>query len=290
MEQAHRHGRVQRHIRRRRLTTLGVFDSGVGGLSVLRELQIQLPSISCVYVADNAFAPYGERDVASIQDRAQTITAYLRQHHGIKALVIACNTATAHAVEAVRASHPGLPIIGVEPALKPAAAQSASGQIGILATRGTLSSNRFIRLRSQVESQSAHPVHFWPQACDGLADAIERHRLDEVQALGQRYVSNLFNAGPLAHGIDTIVLGCTHYPFALGALQAAATGREVRFLETGMPVAKRTRELLAPMMSLESEAGNTLRPILLSTGDPASLSGAAQRWIDPMLLAQRVSI
>ncbi|AOW13694.1 hypothetical protein LPB72_12020 [Hydrogenophaga crassostreae] len=272
------------------MTTLGVFDSGVGGLSVLRELQKQLPTVSCVYVADSAFAPYGERDVATIQARAQTITTYLRLHHGIKALVIACNTATAHAVEAVRATHPDLPIIGVEPALKPAAAQTVSGHVGILATRGTLSSERFLRLRTQVESSSSRTVHFWPQACDGLADAIERNRLEEVQALGQRYMTSLFNAGPQAKNIDTIVLGCTHYPFALETLQSAALGHGVRFLETGLPVARRARELLVPMMPPEPEPGLVLPPTLFSTGDATGLSGAAQRWIDPKLFAHTVSI
>ena len=275
------------------MTTLGVFDSGVGGLSVLRDLLGQLPTANHVYLADNAFAPYGERDVATIQARTQWVTDYLRRHHQIDALVVACNTATAHAIDALRVSHPDLPIVGVEPALKPASALSRSGHVGVLATRGTLESPRFDRLRRQVASQSTkHPLHFWPQACDGLADAIECDRPDDVQTLCLRYVASLFDAGPKAQRIDTVVLGCTHYPFAIDALQSAAQtvflGREVRFLDTGLPVAKRTRELLIPLMSPKAMANPVTPPILLSTGNPAGLTRAAQRWIDPALTAHAV--
>ena len=290
MEQAHRLGRIQRHHRRRRLITLGVFDSGVGGLSVLREVQTQLPSLPCVYVADNAFAPYGEREVETIQQRTQQITAYLRQHWQINALIIACNTATAHAIDALRTSHPDLPIIGVEPALKPAAAQSESGQVGVLATRRTLSSERFHRLQRQVETHSPRAVQFWSEACDGLADAIERNRSEDVEALCQRYVSKLLNAGAEAKRIDTVVLGCTHYPFALEALQAAARSHTVRFIDTGMPVAKRAHDVLAPLMDTVLKSGPAQLPTLLTTGNAAGLSSAAQRWISPLLQAHAIAI
>jgi glutamate racemase len=287
MEQAHRLWRVQRHLGDRRLTTLGVFDSGVGGLSVLRELLHQLPSAQCVYVADNAFAPYGERDVATIQERASWVTSQLREQHQIDALVIACNTATAHAVDGLRALHPDLPIVGVEPALKPAAAISATGQVGVLATRGTLNSARFDKLRQQVSLPSLPSLQFWPQACDGLADAIERDDQAEVQMLCGRYVAKLFEAGPQAHRIDTIVLGCTHYPFAIDALQKAAAGRHVRFMDTGLPVARRARELMGMALTAPAESRPYQTPSLFSTGDPTALSKVAQRWIDPSLRAHR---
>jgi glutamate racemase len=272
------------------LITLGVFDSGVGGLSVLRDLQTQLPTVPLVYVADNAFAPYGERDTTTIQQRAHRVTAYLRDRHQIDALVIACNTATAHAIDALRATHPDLPIIGVEPALKPAAVQSASGQVGVLATRGTLNSERFHRLRTQVTSQNTPPVHFWLQACDGLAHAIEHDEVDEVRTLGQRYVSRLFNLGPGAQRIDTLVLGCTHYPFALEALQSATQGHEVCFIDTGMPVAKRARDLLLPLLPTASSPNPPTLPTLLSTGEASALTSAARRWIHPVLHARGVII
>ena len=266
----------------------------MGGLSVLRDLWSQLPNVNHVYVADTAFAPYGERDVAAIEARSHVIAEYLRHHHRIDALVIACNTATAHAIDALRARHPDLPIVGVEPALKPASGMSASGHVGVLATRGTLSSQRFERLRRQVESQSAKPLFFWPQACDGLADAIERDSHDEVQALCQRYVASMLEAGPQAHRIDTIVLGCTHYPFAIDALQAATQTalpeQQVLLLDTGLPVAKRARELLTPLMLPVAAHRPAAPPILLSTGNPAALSNAARRWISSELTAFAVAI
>lgn len=274
------------------MITLGVFDSGVGGLSVLRDLLTELPGVRCVYVADNAFAPYGERDVATLQDRARKVTAYLRRQHAVNALVIACNTATAHAIDALRIEHPDLPIVGVEPALKTASALSASGHIGVLATRATLSSQRFERLRCQVESHSAKPLHFWPQACDGLADAIERDRLEDIQILCERYMAALLGAAPQAQQIDTVVLGCTHYPFAIDALQSAAQkeaeGQVLRLLDTGLPVAKRARDLLMPLASPISTI--SMPPLLLSTGDPAALTKAGQRWIDTALTARNIEI
>jgi glutamate racemase len=270
------------------LITLGVFDSGVGGLSVLRDMQTLLPTVPSVYVADNAFAPYGEREVATIQQRTHQITDHLRRHWGIKALVIACNTATAHAIDGLRMCHPDLPIIGVEPALKPAAAMSVTGQVGVLATRRTLSSERFHRLQREVEAKSGPDVRFWSQACDGLADAIERNQTDEVSRLCQRYIANLFNGGPSAKLIDTIVLGCTHYPFAIEALQAATLGQTIRFIDTGLPVARRVREVLEPLLKETSATAPPQVLTLLSTGDAAGLSSAGQRWINPLLVAHSI--
>ncbi|MEZ5705508.1 MAG: glutamate racemase [Burkholderiaceae bacterium] len=290
MEQAHRVRRVQGHSRGGRPITLGVFDSGVGGLSVLRDLQALMPNLPLVYVSDNAFAPYGEREVKTIQERTHKVTEYLRQDCDIKALVIACNTATAHAIDALRASHPDLPIIGVEPALKPAAALSASGHVGVMATRRTLGSDRYHRLQRQVETQSTRPLHFWSQPCDGLADAIENNRLDDVQRLCDRYVSELFSVGPQMSGIDTVVLGCTHYPFAMDALQKAAAKRPVRFLDTGIPVAKRTRDVLGPLLEGIDPGYRSPQPTLLTTGDEVGMGLAAQRWIHPSLSAQKVRI
>jgi glutamate racemase len=272
------------------LITLGVFDSGVGGLSVLRDLQQLMPNLPIVYAADNAFAPYGEREVDTIQQRTHVVTEFLRDHWGIKALVIACNTATAHAIDALRASHPDLPIIGVEPALKPAAALSTTGQVGVLATRRTLSSDRYHRLQHQVEQQSERALHFWSQPCDGLADAIENNRLEDVRSLCKRYVTELFNAEPQASGIDTVVLGCTHYPFAMNSLQEAAGSRRVQFLDTGVPVAKRTRDVINPLLHDCDPGDLAPLPTLLTTGNAAGLSQAAQRWIHPTLRAQTVQI
>lgn len=255
---------------------VGVFDSGVGGLSVLRSLVETLPGVPFVYVADQAHAPYGEKTRAEIEQRARRIAQGLREQYGVGALVVACNTATAQAVDAIRAEHPDLPIVGVEPALKPAATQSASGCIGVLATRGTLNSERFARLREAVIAQSARPVHVITQACDGLANAIERgeHRL--INQLVQRHVQSLLAANTSGRVIDTVVLGCTHYPFAADVIQTHCPPG-VRLIDTGLPVARRTQQVLGLVEAVHSVAVEP--PVLLSTGAPAALQRAAERWL-----------
>lgn len=254
---------------------VGVFDSGVGGLSVLRALVQTMPSVPFVYVADQAHVPYGEKSRAAIEQRARAIAEGLRRQFGISALVVACNTATAHAVDAIRAEHPDLPIVGVEPALKPAAAMSISGCIGVLATRGTLSTERFAKLRAAVIAQTAAPLHLFSQACDGLADAIERGDAAQIERLCQIHIQCLLAANTTGLAMDTIVLGCTHYPFAADAIQAQCPPG-VRLLDTGLPVARRTQQVLGLTGADRPPAPP---PRLLSTGDPRGLQAAAARWL-----------
>ena len=257
------------------MTTIGVFDSGVGGLSVLRALRVEMPQARLVYLADNAFAPYGERTPAWVAGRSAAIARHLRQAHAIDTLVVACNTATALAIDTLRAAHPDLPIVGVEPALKPAAAMSRTHHIGVLATRGTLGSARFARLRDKLMATSPRPLQFHCQPCDGLADAIERHDQPAVQALCERYVNEMRHKAGGPNAIDTLVLGCTHYPFAMHELSRLC-GPNVSLVDTGVAVARRTREVLgaeAPQPSSLTE------PLLLTTGDPAALTRAAHRWL-----------
>lgn len=265
------------------MKTVGVFDSGVGGLSVLRALLAELPGVRFIYVADSAFAPYGERSVDEVTDRSERITAWLRHTHHIDALVVACNTATALAIDSLRAIHPELPVVGVEPALKPAAAMSRTHHIGVLATRGTLNSERFARLRTQLESTSSSPVDFICQPCDGLADAIERGDLQMQQTLCKRYVTALREHAP--GDMDTVVLGCTHYPFAAKVL-AQLLGPDVALVDTGEAVARRTRDVV----NLPGPTNaNTTPPILFSTGDPAALSRAAERWLGLRTRAEKLA-
>lgn len=255
------------------MKTVGVFDSGVGGLSVLRALLAELPGTRFVYVADSAHAPYGERAATEVASRSHRITAHLREVHAIDALVLACNTATAHAVDGLRARHPDLAVIGVEPALKPAAALSASGRIGVLATRGTLGSARFAQLLERQVSATTRPLHFSCQPCDGLADAIERHDATTTLALCERYVTDLRRrAGP---EMDTLVLGCTHYPFAADLLSRLC-GAQVTLVDTGAPVARRTRDVLGESVASNSRA---MTPVLLTSGSTQALAQAAQRWL-----------
>jgi glutamate racemase len=268
------------------LKTIGVFDSGVGGLSILRALLAEMPRARYVYLADGAHSPYGERSADQVADRAHRITEGLRAHFGIDVLVVACNTATALAIEGLRAEHPQWPIVGVEPALKPAAALTRTGHVAVMATRGTVESERYARLRLRLEQASPEPLHFSSQACDGLADAIERDDRPAIQDLCRRYWSALQAREAEDAPIDTLVLGCTHYPFAADVIQSL-TGPAVALVETGAPVARRTRAVLGGDDGDAAEERNDGRVTLLSTSDPAPLSRAASRWLGLDLPGQK---
>lgn len=270
---------------------IGVFDSGIGGLSVLQALRLELPHEQFVYLADSAHAPYGERGDAFVQARTHEIARYLRREHQIKALVIACNTATAAAVDALRAEMPDLPLIGVEPAIKPAAQSSQTGHVGVMATRGTVESRRFAKL---LQEHGRH-VQFHVQACDGLASAIEQStwQLDgaeselKIKALCQDYTKRLGHFGLTTGDIDTLVLGCTHYIFVKEQLRALL-GPEVQLIDTGAAVARQTRRLLEQRQQLQQAEGADSQKVtecssaqirLLTTGSLAALQAAALRWL-----------
>ena len=284
---------------------IGVFDSGVGGLSVLRALLAAMPHERFVYLADSANAPYGERGDAFVAARTHAITEYLCQQHHIKALVVACNTATAAAIHEVRSSHPELPLVGLEPAVKPALAVTKTGHVGVIGTRGTLTSAKFGKLMASLADQA----HFVVQPCDGLAHAIERSvalpaaapgspvHATETGALCERYVQAMGSFGKGPGQMDTLVLGCTHYIFVAHELRALV-GPEVQFIETGEPVARQTRRLLeaAGLLALPPSEQPTSpegpEPVqLLTTGPVAMMQAAAQRWLNlPTRLCQNVSV
>lgn len=271
------------------MTTIAVFDSGVGGLSVLKALQVAIPQGEFVYLADSGYAPYGERGEAWVDGRCQEITAWLTQRFSLDALVVACNTATAAAIDRMRAAHPHLPMVGVEPGLKPALALTRSGHIGVMATRGTLDSQRFAQLLNKVGSYASHPPHTvqWHlQACNGLADAIERNDNGRIEALCTQHCTALMAQAEAAGGrLDVVVLGCTHYPFARHTI-AKVLGPDVALVDTGDAVARHTQWRLGPSATSDAASiGTTPPPLLLSTGQADNLSRAAQRWL-PMPAAQ----
>ena len=254
---------------------------------MLRALQAELPHERFVYLADSGHAPYGERGDAFVLARSQAIAAHLRLSHGIKALVVACNTATAAAVHALRAQHAGLIVVGVEPALKPAVAATRTGRIGVIATRGTLASAKFAGLLQPLQARAA----FVLQACDGLARAIEQgsENAIEIEALCERYTSAMGRFGTEPGALDTLVLGCTHYVFAQDLLRRHV-GAGVHLVETGAPVARHARRLLAQagLLAADQVLGG-LR--LFSTGDPARLHAAAARWLHaPAARADAVAV
>jgi glutamate racemase len=198
---------------------IGVFDSGVGGLSVLRAIRDELPGEHLVYVADSGCAPYGERSAAFVVERALTITEFLVRQ-GAKAIVVACNTATGAAVESLRARFT-IPIVAIEPAVKPAAARTQSRVVGVLATTGTLSSPNVGKLLANYGAD----VEFVIQPCPGLADRVEKGDLDSGQTreLVRRYVQPI-----VGKGADILVLGCTHYPFLRPIIEEVAGPSSIR--------------------------------------------------------------
>lgn len=251
-----------------------MFDSGIGGLSILRALRAELPFENFVYVADSGHAPYGERDDCFVVGRSRAITAHLLTQHHIKALVIACNTATAAAIHLLRQEQAGLPIIGVEPALKPAVACSTTRRIGVMATRGTLGSAKFRTLVESLASQA----DFVCQPCDGLADAIERQDTTKIIALCIQYTRAMGQFGTNSGQIDTLVLGCTHYPFASEYL-SKLVGPDVRLVDNGGPVARQTRRRLTALSPDDVPGHLPGHCVLLTTGDGATLQHAAQQWL-----------
>ncbi len=253
---------------------IGVFDSGIGGLSILKALRAQMPRERFVYFADSAHTPYGPKGDAFVIDRSRAITQQLIDDHGIKALVIACNTATAAAIAALRAEHPSLPIIGVEPALKPAVAVSRTKRIAVLATQGTLQSDKFLALKASLASQAEFiciPGH-------GLAEMIERsvdhdNTTDLIAKIAQLHCGGGL-LDDLNSPIDTLVLGCTHYPLVLPHFQNAV-GQSVTIVDNGQAVA---RQVAQRVVACDSPALEAQRLVLLSSDSAHRLPQAVARW------------
>jgi glutamate racemase len=213
---------------------IGVFDSGVGGLSVLREIRRELPAEDLAYVADSGYAPYGDRSEEYVRGRAVVIMEFLRTMDA-KAVVVACNTATGIAVDALRAGY-NLPIVAIEPAVKPAAAGSRSRVVGVLATTQTLAGPKFARL----VSTHAGEVEVLTQAAPGLVDQVEAGQLNSAstRSLVEQYLRPM-----LEKGADTIVLGCTHYPFLEDVIRDVA-GPDITVIDSAVPVARELRRRL----------------------------------------------
>ena len=253
---------------------IGVFDSGIGGLSILKALRAEMPQENFVYFADSAHNPYGDKADAFVIARSTSITQQLIDQHHIKALVVACNTATAAAIHLLRADYPGLPIIGVEPALKPAVAVSQTKRIAVLATRGTLHSAKFLALKASLASQA----EFICTPCDGLADLIENHTLadntTDLIAACAVFTKTTGRFGNENADIDTLVLGCTHYPLVLPVFNQLV-GPEVHIVDNGQAVARQVAKLVQPVA-----AGLTAGKLTLLSSQPqSSLTQAAARWL-----------
>lgn len=259
-------------------SSLGIFDSGVGGLSVLAALRRQLPGHPLLYLADSAHAPYGDRDTPHVLRRSQRIVEHL-VGQGARLVIVACNTATALAIDQLRRDFPEVDFVGVEPGVKPAALASAAKRIAVMATPATLASPRYADLVARhAPGCEVHPV-----PCAGLAAAIEQGEAgrDEVERLLDRYCAPLNMLGA-----DTVVLGCTHYPFVAERI-ASRLQPGIALLDTADAVARRTATLLGQL------APPSARPATLhlqTTGDPALLTRMALVGLGEALPAARVDV
>jgi glutamate racemase len=216
------------------LSTIGIFDSGIGGLSILNEALHQAPGHHYIYLADSYYAPYGEKSAEWIADRSLKLSTWLI-HAGCEVIVVACNTATARAISKIRETFPNVPIIGVEPGIKPAAMVSKKKLVGVLATQNTLESDKF---RSLLRSMG-EDCEFISQAGIGLVPLIEDGILSgpQVEILLKQYIEPMLN-----QGADTLVLGCTHYPFLISSIKTLF-GNQLDIIDTSEAVVRQMNRL-----------------------------------------------
>ncbi len=257
---------------------VGVFDSGVGGLSVLGAVRTELPSEDLVYVADSGYAPYGDKPREYIEARAIAIVEFLRTHD-VKAVVVACNTATGAAVDTLRNRYP-MPIVAMEPPLKPAVTTTKSGIVGVLATTSTLSSAKFLKL---VDAHGKG-AQILIQPCPGLVECVERGDLAGAQtrALVERFV------GPLRErGADTIVLGCTHYPFVRPVIEELM-GPEALVFDPASAVARELRRRLS-VRSLLTDEGRQGRTTYWTSGNTDYAGRVMSQLVGESVEAQSMS-
>lgn len=260
---------------------VGIFDSGVGGFSVLREVRALLPEERVVYVADFAHLPYGSRSLAEVRDYAAGITRFLLRRRA-KVIVLACNTASAAALHELRRLFPVVPFVGMEPAVKPAAANTATGVVGVLATPATFQGE----LYASVVQRFARGKTVLEQVCPGLVEQIEAGDL-AGPATRTRLESALRPL--LARGMDTLVLGCTHYPWVIPLIREIA-GPGLRIIDPAPAVARQVRTVLDSCGLRRTGAGAAAPPVLyLTTGPAAPLRRLATRLLgDPRPQVQRV--
>lgn len=217
------------------ISPIGIFDSGVGGLSVLREIRRQLPYEPLIFLADQAHVPYGPRPIEEVRGFAVAISRYLRRH-GAKLVVVACNAASAAALHYLRQTYPEVPFVGMEPAVKPAAEQTQSGVVGVLATPATFQG----ALYASVLERFTQGVTVLQHTCPGLVAQIEAGELYTPET--RRIIEEALHP-MLAQGIDTVVLGCTHYPFVIPLIQEIA-GPGVRVIDPAPAVARQVGRVL----------------------------------------------
>jgi len=257
---------------------IGIFDSGVGGLSVLRSIREQMPEESIIYFGDQGHIPYGLRPMEQIRSFSEAITNYLLDKQA-KIIVVACNTASAAALKVLREKFPDVQFVGMEPAVKPAAEHTQTGRVGVLATPATFQG----ALYASVVERFANGVELLQNTCPGLVQQIEQGNLDGIAT--RRILEDAL-LPMLEKNIDTVVLGCTHYPFVIPLIQQIA-GENVRVIDPAPAVAKQAQRLLEAggMKSQSTARGERTEVHLYTSGDPASLKSML-----PVLLGEDAEI
>jgi glutamate racemase len=259
----------------RKSLPIGVFDSGVGGISVLRAIREQMPEEPVIYFGDQGHVPYGSRSLEQIQNFSEAITRFLLAQ-GAKIIVVACNTASAAALKYLREKFPDVPFVGMEPAVKPAAEHTQTGKVGVLATPATFQG----ALYASVVERFANGVELLQDTCPGLVQQIEQGNLESEET--RRILEEALRP-MLEKNIDTVVLGCTHYPFVIPLIQQIV-GNDVRVIDPAPAVAKQVQRLLeARGMRSESASQGDLK--LCTSGDADELESML-----PVLLGKRCEV
>jgi glutamate racemase len=243
---------------------IGIFDSGVGGLSVLREIHKLLPQAPLFYIADQAHVPYGKKQVGEIRKFSLAITNFLLAK-GAQLIVVACNTASAAALSVLRKSLPKPTFVGMEPAVKPATQQTKNGIVGVLATPATFQGKMY----STLVERFARDVKILTNTLPGLVEAVERSELDTPAT---RMILEKAIQPMLAQGADTLVLGCTHFPFVLPLIYEIA-GPDVQVIDPAPAIARRTAYLLE-QSNLSFPGDTEVQPVFATTGDAGKLKNA----------------
>ena len=249
---------------------IGIFDSGVGGISVLRALRQQIPDESVLYFGDQRHIPYGPRAMEQIREFSEAITRFLLEQ-GAKIIVVACNTASAAALQYLREIFPEVPFVGMEPAVKPAAEHTHTGKVGVLATPATFQG----ALYASVVERFANGVELFQDTCPGLVQQIEQGNLEGPEA---RRILEAALQPMLEKDIDTVVLGCTHYPFVIPLIQEIV-GENVRVIDPAPAVARQTGRLLEAR-AMRNGSGAKSEVKLYTSGDPETLRSLLPRLLD----------
>jgi len=258
---------------------IGIFDSGVGGLSVLREVSRLLPSEDLLYIADQVHVPYGNRSREEVFGFSQEIVRFLI-NKGSKLIIIACNTASAVALEDLRMLHPGLPFVGMEPAVKPAAQETSSGVVGVLATPATFQGD----LYSSTVEKYARGVTILQDTCPGLVAQIEQGRINSLET---RQILETALQPMINEGVDEIVMGCTHYPFVIPLIREIVGG-EINVIDPAPAVARQAGRLLE-QFDLGNQSGGKASRDFSTTGDPAAFSEVLESLLGKKERAAKLS-